>query len=75
MISILQRFNNAKTKAEKMAQMTGLKVGGVQSIESIIEPMEQRRTFHGNLYPIDPWQYHDSGEIGVSVTVEFELKK
>ena len=71
----LAAFNDAKTKAEKMAQMTGLKVGGVQSIESVTEPMEQRRTFHGNLYPVDPWRYHDSGEVGVSVTVEFELKK
>ena len=71
----LAAFNNAKSKAEKMAQMTGLQVGGVQSIESITEPMEQRRTFHGNLYPIDPWRYQDSGEIGVAVTVEFELKK
>ena len=71
----LAAFNNAKTKAEKMAHMTGLKIGGVQSIESITEPMEQRRTFHGNLYPVDPWRYHDSGEIGVSVTVEFELGK
>ena len=71
----LAAFSNAKAKAERMAQMTGLKVGGVQSIESITEPMEQRRTFHGNLYPVDPWRYHDSGEVGVSVTVEFELKK
>ena len=71
----LAAFNNAKVKAEKMAQMTGLKIGGVKSIESITEPIEQRRTFHGNLYPVDPWRYHDSGEIGVSVTVEFELKK
>ena len=71
----LAAFTNAKTKAEKMAQMTGLQIGGVQSIESITEPMEQRRTFHGNLYPVDPWRYQDSGEIGVSVTVEFELKK
>ena len=71
----LAAFNNAKLKAEKMAQMTGLKVGGVQSIESITEPMEQRRTFHGNLYPVDPWRYNDSGEVGVSVTVEFELEK
>ena len=71
----LAAFNNAKAKAEMMAQMTGLKIGGVQSIESITEPMEQRRTFHGNLYPVDPWRYMDSGEIGVSVTVEFELKK
>ena len=71
----LAAFNNAKQKAEKMAQMTGLKVGGVQSIESITEPMEQRRTFHGNLYPVDPWRYNDSGEVGVSVTVEFELEK
>lgn len=71
----LAAFNDAKAKAEKMAQMTGLKVGGVQSIESVTEPMEQRRTFHGNLYPVDPWRYHDSGEVGVSVTVEFELKK
>ena len=71
----LAAFNNAKQKAEKMAQMTGLKVGGVQSIESITEPMEQRRTFHGNLYPVDPWRYNDAGEVGVSVTVEFELEK
>ena len=71
----LAAFNNAKAKAERMAQMTGLKVGGVQSIESVTEPMEQRRAFHGNLYPIDPWRYQDSGEVGVSVTVEFELKK
>ena len=71
----LAAFNNAKQKAEKMAQMTGLKVGGVQSIESITEPMEQRRTFHGNLYPVDQWRYNDSGEVGVSVTVEFELEK
>ena len=71
----LAAFNDAKAKAEKMAQMTGLKIGGVQSIESVIEPMEQRRTFHGNLYPVDPWRYNDSGEVGVSVTVEFELKK
>ena len=71
----LAAFINAKAKAEKMAQMTGLQIGGVQSIESITEPMEQRRTFHGNLYPVDPWRYQESGEIGVSVTVEFELKK
>ena len=71
----LAAFTNAKTKAEKMAQMTGLQIGGVQSIESVTEPMEQRRTFHGNLYPVDPWRYQESGEIGVSVTVEFELKK
>ena len=71
----LVAFNNAKAKAEKVAQMTGLKVGGVQGIESITEPMEQRRTFHGNMYSVDPWRYHDSREVGVSVTVEFELKK
>ena len=71
----LAAFNNAKAKAERLAQMTGLQVGGVQSIESVTEPMEQRRTFYGNLYPVDPWQYRDSGEIGVAVTVEFELNK
>ena len=71
----LAAFNNAKAKAEKMAQMTGLKLGGVQSIESITEPIEQRRTFYGNLYDVDQWRYYDSGEVGVSVTAEFELKK
>ena len=71
----LAAFNNAKIKAEKMAQMTGLKIGGVKSIESVTEPLEQRRTFHGNLYPVDSWRYRDSGDMGVSVTVEFELKK
>ena len=69
----LEAFDNAKTRAQKLAQMAGLDIGGVQGIESVTEPMEQRRTFNGGLYPIDQWRYYDSGEIGVSVTVEFEL--
>ena len=71
----LDAFANAKDKAQKMAQMVGLEIGGVQNIESITEPMEQRRTFHGGLYQVDPWRYYDSGKIGIAVTVEFELKR
>lgn len=71
----LAAFNNAKARAEKIAKMTGLVVGGVQSIESIMMPMEQRRAFSGNMYSADSWRYMDTWKIGTAVTVEFELTR
>ena len=71
----LAAFNNAKAKAEKIAKTTGLGVGGVQSIESITEPIEQRRAFYGNLYSADSWRYTDTWKIGATVTAEFELTR
>lgn len=71
----LEAFNNAKAKAEEVAGMAGLGIGGVQSIEIITEPIEQRRAFYGNLYSADTWRYADSWKIGATVTAEFELTR
>ncbi len=71
----LAAFNNAKAKAEEIARMAGLGVGGVQNIESITEPIEQRRAFYGTLYSADSWRYTDTWKIGATVTVEFELTR
>lgn len=71
----LEAFNNAKAKAEEVARMAGLGIGGVQSIESITEPIEQRRAFYGNLYSADSWRYADTWKIGATVTAEFELTR
>ena len=71
----LEAFNNAKAKAEEVARMAGLGIGGVQGIEIITEPIEQRRAFYGNLYSADSWRYADSWKIGATVTAEFELTR
>lgn len=71
----LAAFNNAKAKAEEIAGMTGLGIGGVQSIESVTEPIEQRRAFYGNLYSADAWRYTDTWKVGATVTAEFELTR
>jgi len=71
----LAAFNNAKAKAEEIAGMTGLGIGGVQSIESVTEPIEQRRAVYGNLYSADLWRYADTWKVGATVTAEFELTK
>lgn len=71
----LEAFNNAKAKAGEIARMTGFGIGGVQNVESITEPIEQRRAFYGNLYSADSWRYSDTWKIGATVTAEFELTK
>ncbi len=71
----LAAFNNAKAKAGEIAEMAGLGVGGVQSIESVTEPIDQRRAFYGNLYSADSWRYSDTWKIGATVTAEFELTR
>ena len=71
----LAAFDNAKAKAGEIAGMAGLGIGGVQSIESVTEPIEQRRAFYGNLYSADTWRYTDTWKVGATVTAEFELTR
>lgn len=71
-------FDNAKSRAESMAKLAGMKVGAVKSIESttsIVNPYGGYQSYKG-LYVIPPYYYQSvSGEIASSITVEFEMEK
>ena len=71
-------FDSAKTRAEAMAKLAGLKVGGIVKIENnnnIVNPYGGVSSYKG-LYIIQPYYYQSmNGEIATSITVEFELTK
>ncbi|MGQ0796105.1 MAG: SIMPL domain-containing protein [Nitrosopumilaceae archaeon] len=71
-------FDNARSRAEAMAKLAGLNVGGIVKIEStnnVINPYSGVSSYKG-LYVIPPYYYQSmNGEIATSVTVEFELTK
>lgn len=71
-------FDSAKTRAEAMANIAGLKVGGIVKIENsnnVINPYNGVSSYKG-LYIIPPYYYQSmNGEIATSMTVEFELTK
>jgi uncharacterized protein YggE len=73
-----QAFDNAKSRADAMAKIAGMKVGAVKNIEStssIVNPYGGYQSYKG-LYVIPPYYYQSiSGEIASSITVEFELVK
>jgi uncharacterized protein YggE len=73
-----EAFDNAKSRAESMAKLTGMKVGAVKNIESttsIVNPYGGYQSYKG-LYIIPPYYYQSvSGEIASSITVEFWLEK
>lgn len=73
-----QAFDNAKSRAESMASIAGMKVGAVKSIESttsLVNPYGGYQSYKG-LYVIPPYYYQNlSGEIASSITVEFEMTK
>lgn len=71
-------FDNARSRAEAMAKLAGLKVGGIVKIENsnnIINPYGGVSSYKG-LYIIPPYYYQSmNGEIATSITVEFELTR
>lgn len=71
-------FDSAKTRADAMAKIAGLKVGGIVKIENsnnIVNPYGGVSSYKG-LYIIPPYYYQSmNGEIATSITVEFELTK
>lgn len=71
-------FDSAKSRAEAMARLAGLKVGGIVKIESsnnVINPYGGVSSYKG-LYIVPPYYYQSvNGEIATSLTVEFELTK
>ncbi|MEW6044038.1 MAG: SIMPL domain-containing protein [Thermoproteota archaeon] len=73
-----QAFDNAKSRAESMAKLAGMKVGAVKNIESttsVVNPYGGYQSYKG-LYVIPPYYYQSvSGEIASSITVEFWLEK
>jgi len=73
-----QAFDNAKSRAESMAKLAGMKIGAVKNIESttsVINPYGGYQSYKG-LYVIPPYYYQSvSGEIASSITVEFWLEK
>jgi len=73
-----QAFDTAKTRAESMAKLAGMKVGAVKNIESttpIVNPYNGYQSYKG-LYVVPPYYYQSvSGEIAASIVVEFEMVK
>lgn len=70
-------FENAQSKAESLAKMAGLKLKGVQSIETVTNPLANPYggvTSYKGLYVVPPYYYQNlNGEIATSITVEFEI--
>jgi len=73
-----QALENAKTRAETLASLAGLKIKGIKNIDaqsSIVNPYGGYQSYKG-LYIIPPYYYQSTnGEIASSIAVEFELTK
>jgi uncharacterized protein YggE len=73
-----QALENARQRAEALAEIAGLEVKGIKNIEaknSLTNPNGGYQSYKG-LYIIPPYYYQStSGEIASSITVEFELAK
>jgi len=69
-------LENAKTRAESLAKLAGLKVNGVQSIDAVNPFANQNgglTSIYG-VYMVQPYYYQNlNGDIAISVIVEFEL--
>lgn len=74
-----EAFENAQSRAESLAKMAGLKLKGVQSIETVINPLANPYggvTSYKGVYVVPPYYYQNlNGEIATSVTVTFEVGK
>lgn len=70
-------FENARTRAESMAALAGLKVKGIQEIEAATSGPNQYGGYvpYKGVYITQPYYGGMNGELSTSVTVEFELGK